>query len=148
MKTIKKVAEEMLNNFESRKRENGSEYYALKKNIEWQQNIIHKAHLDRMPDDDIYSRIYDFLCDFADADSDATEEDFREIIFNKEPDPYTSDLTAWLNNDVNNVYYLTEVLEEFEVKGGFEALSLAQQKYIQEIGNALLDAIIEHLEGC
>ena len=60
-----------------------------------------------------------------------------------EPDCYTSDLTSWLNSNSRNVYYLTEALEEMEIRDGFQALSYAQSRYIDEIGYAIIDGIDE-----
>ncbi len=61
-------------------------------------------------------------------------------------DVYTSDLTSWLNENNNNVYYLTEALEEYDVKDGFQALALAQYKAIYEIYEAVLNLIKKEIE--
>jgi len=149
METIQTIAEEMYNNFESAKRKDDTIYYRTKKDIDWQRDIVYEAHLDgdRLPNDDIYNRIDTFLSIFSGLDEDATEEDFRELIYEAEADCYTSDLTSWLNANNNNVYYLTQALEEFEAKDGLQALSIAQKQYIEEIGNGLLNGIIKHLEA-
>jgi len=148
METIQTIAQEMCDNFELVKRDDGSEFYRAKEIIDWQSDIVMEAHFDgdRMPNDDIYSRIDTFLSIFSGLDEDATEEDFRTLIYETEADVYTSDLTSWLNADNRNVYYLTEALEEYELKEGFQVLSIAQKLYIEEIGNGLLNGIIKHLE--
>ena len=66
---------------------------------------------------------------------------------NIEADIYTYDLTKWLHSSNDNVDYLTEALEEMEIKDGFQALSYAQSKYKHEIGNLLISGIIEYIEG-
>lgn len=144
-KNIGTIATEILENLEQKKRDNdGSYFYCPKKDISWQRGIIFNAHLDRMPNDDIYNRIYDILESIQDIE---TEEEAQERLYEIEPDIYTNDLTAWLNDNINNVYYLTEALEEgLDIKDGFKLLMYAQSKYIQEIGQTLIQGIIEHLE--
>lgn len=67
-----------------------------------------------------------------DIDFDTLRDDiFSEI----EADVYTSDLTKWLASSEYRVYYLTEVLEEFEPKDGFQLLGLAQIREIEEVYN-------------
>lgn len=147
-KSIQSVAQEILDNLETKTRQDGSQYIAPKDTIEWQQDIIREAHLDRMPNDDTYERIYNILDKLAiDLDDDANEETAREMIYEIEPDVYTSDLTSWLNDNNNNVYYLTEALEQMEIKDGFQLLQVAQGLYIREIANVLIGEIVKHIEG-
>lgn len=146
LKTIQQVAEVIYKNLEVNKRDNGSEYYSLKDCIEWQQDIIHAAHLDRMPSDDIYDRINTVLEVLSDLDKDATEDDVREAIYQIEPDIYSSDLTKWLNSNNNNVYYLDEAIQQ-GATDGFKLLASAQCAYIQEIASALISAIVEYIES-
>lgn len=144
-KTIADVVEEMYNNLDWSTRSNGDKYVKPINTIEWQQDIIHQAHGDRLPNDDIYERIYDILSMLRECES---EEDAQDRIYEIEADIYTFDLTKWLHNHIENVYYLTEVLEEYgsNIRDGFELLTVAQSKYIQEIGNALLSSIQEYIQ--
>lgn len=90
-----------------------------------------------------YNWLHDFLNDFTDYIESSKEKDISQDIDNfrdnineyidNRTEVYTSNLTAWLNSNNNNVYYLTEVLEENEVKDGFQLLQLAQYKAIEEI---------------
>ena len=60
---------------------------------------------------------------------------------------YTIDLTKWLSDNNNNVYYLTEALEEYSsIKDGFKLLQIAQYKAIEEIYNNALGCLIKDLE--
>lgn len=145
-KTIQTVAEEMYNNFELAEREDKSKYYRTKKDIKWQTDIIREAHLNRMPCDDIYDTIHTVLSNLSDLDVDVLEDDAREVIYQLESDCYTSNLTNWLNSHNENVYYLTQALEEFDCKDGFQALTVAQQCFMQEIGVSVLDGIISYIE--
>ena len=142
MKTFQEVAQEMHSNFEQATRTDGSKYYRTVEKIEWQKDIIHAAHGDRMPCDDIYERIEDILCNFTECED---EDAARERLYEIEPDCYTSDLTEWLSKDNRNVYYLDEAIE-MGCKEGFALLATAQKAYIEEIGNELINGIIEHME--
>jgi thymidylate synthase len=61
-----------------------------------------------------------------------SEEALETRIYEDEGLIYTKDLTEWLNSDINNVYYLTEALEEFEPKDGFNLLQIAYCKAYQQ----------------
>lgn len=143
-KTVQSVAEEMLKNMEQKERTNGDKFYCNIKEIEWQKDIIRKAHGDSLPDDYIYEFINDALCVLNDCEEGKEEESIYEI----EADSYTSDLTAWLHSSNDRVYYLTEVMEEgLSIMDGFQLLSAAQQKEKQEVAFAVLNGIKEYIEN-
>ena len=142
-KTIQSVAQEMLDNLETKERKDGTKYICCKERIQWQTDIIIKAHEDRLPNDDIYSFIDDALCVLADS----AEGNEQDAIMEIEPDVYTSNLTKWFNNHNGNVYYLTEALEEYGCKDGFQALSMAQAIHKQEVASAVLSGIEQYLNG-
>lgn len=141
--SINHIVKELYNNMVLDKRTDGSQFYKLKEPIQWQTDVIWKAHLDRMPDDDIYKRIYEILSTIVNCES---IEEMEDRIIEMSPDPYTKQLTEWLNSDIKNVYYLTNAIENYEPDDGFSLLSLAQKIYIDEIGHALIRAIQEELE--
>lgn len=103
-------------------------------------DAIHEAHGDRLPDDYIYQWFKDILSDLSDY-SIETQEDIDEAmgeIIDSNISVYTSDLTEWLNTNNNNVYYLSEVLDEYGSElDGFQLLSIAQSKAIQEVFDAI-----------
>lgn len=73
-------------------------------------------------------------------------EDFSDNIFeyaDTRVDVYTSNLTEWLNDNPNNVYYLTEAREETEETDGFKLLQIAQFKAIGELYNNALSIIVD-----
>ena len=139
---LQKIFEVFFENLTYSIRNNGEVYYHLIKEVKWQQEAIMAAHLDRLPDDDIYNIIYNFVCEFAALDEDAEESDFFDVIYNYEAEPYTGDLTKWLNSNICNVYYLTDAIEE-GVENGFQALQLARKKFAIEIGTELFNTILE-----
>ena len=143
-KTVQEVTKEMLDNMEWKERQNGDKIVVNKTEIEWQKNIIHNAHGDKLPDDYCYEFIYEALCTLSDSEEGNEEESIYEI----EADVYTSDLTDWLNNNNNNVYYLDEVIKEYgnNQQNGFNALMIAQYKAIEELYNNALYLLIEDLK--
>jgi len=84
--------------------------------------------------------------DFEDFDEleEAINEEMTEWA-DTETDIYTSDLTEWLNNRNDNVYYLSEAIEE-GAEDGFKALSMAQYKAIEELFTNANRCLIEHLK--
>jgi len=143
-RTVQDVAKEMLNNMEQKTRNDGKSFYCCKNEIEWQQDIIREAHGDKLPDDYVYEFTNDALCVLSDCDEGQEDDAIYEI----EADCYTSNLTEWLNSRCDRVYYLTEVLEEFQpVIDGFAALTMAQQKEKQEVAQAILSGIKEYIEN-
>lgn len=140
--TIQSVAKEMLKNLEKAKRTDGSSFVRTKKEIKWQKDIIHNAHGDNLPDDYIYQFIEDALCVLADCREG--EED--DCIYQIEADVYTSDLTKWLHSSNNRVYYLDEAISN-GAKDGFGLLAMAQTQEKQEVAQAVLQGIREHIEG-
>jgi len=114
---------------------------------QWMQDVIHAAHGDRMPNDQVYRMIDRIVSDLAEQDEDSDIDTLREALYEVEPDVYTNDLTGWLHDRADNIYYLTEALEESEFKDGFQLLTYAQSKFIIEIGEALLEALNNEAES-
>lgn len=99
------------------------------------RSSVRNAHGDSLPDDwvfDTYLRILQTMNDYE-MDNDEKLEDYRSEIVDGLVSIYTSDLTDWLGSNNSNVEYLTEALEEFEPKDGFQALAMAQYQAIDEI---------------
>lgn len=87
-------------------------------------------------------RCLNWLVDEAPEDIDEAEDVLLDAI-DREVDIYTSDLTSWLNQSASHVYYLTEALEEDNIKDGFQLLAFAQFRAIEEIWRGVLDLILE-----
>lgn len=133
---VKTLATQLGAAFDHRTRDNGDAFVCLKDDSpEWMTTIIRIAHEDKLPDDTVYTLIE--RCADAIADADNPSEAISEL----EPDSYTHELTAWLNSRVDHVYYLTQALQECEPKDGFQALAIAQQLQIHEVGEALIVAL-------
>ena len=102
-----------------------------------------------------YNWLNEFLCDFLDSINEEDNindimRDFEDNINEKidgTTDIYTSNLTAWLNHNNSNVYYLTEALEEQEIKDGFNLLQIAQYKAIEESYYSFLSSLKTYLNN-
>jgi len=136
--TIQELAKEAGAFFETRKRDNGESFVRyLDDTPEWIQDMVQQAHGDYFPDDYRYRWVVSALADFADCNEDSDTEDHIIEHVDSCVDCYTSGLTEWLNSNNRRVYYLTEALDEFDPKdgfqNGFQVLSMAQYKEISEV---------------
>ena len=139
-KTVNELAREALEWFETGTRDNGEEFVKTKEGRpDWLKNLIFTAHGGMMPDDYRYKFIEKSLQYISDQDEDADDLDCPEI----EADSYTGDLTAWLHSRNDRVYYLTEALEEYEIKDGFQALQMAQLRERGEVYYSVLNSLRE-----
>lgn len=136
-KTVNELAREALEWFESGTRDSGEKFVKTKYGRpDWLGNLIFAAHGDMMPDDYRYKFIEEALDLIANQDIDL---DCPEI----EADIYTSDLTKWLHSRNDRVYYLTEALETFGMKDGFQALQSAQIIEKEEVYWSVLENLRE-----
>lgn len=149
MKTIVQLAKELSHQLTTSERANEekTKYVHLKDGSPaWMQDVIHKAHGDRMPDDDVYKRIETIVDTIAELDDNADDDTIQERIDEIEPDCYTSNLTAWLNSRNDNVFYLDEAIQA-GITDGFQLLAYAQGVYIREIADALIAGLRELAES-
>ena len=133
--TIQQKAQEYYNQFETQKR--GEDPIVVFKNeSEDLKDSVYKAHGDRLPEDwifSIYHSILGSISDYEIEDEDDLQEKRSEIVDGL-VDVYTSDLTAWLNSNNNNVYYIEEAQKEYGMQeDGFKLLAMAQYMAIDEI---------------
>jgi hypothetical protein len=134
MSTVKSLAAELVEAFVTDKRDNGKEFVHLKDGSPaWMQPVIRAVYGDKLPDDTVYSFIEQAANAIAESDDDP-----QEAIYELEPDSYTNNLTAWLHERADHVYYLTEAIEQFQPTEGFALLALAQKIQMDEVGSALL----------
>ena len=147
--TRQETATEALKYFETKTRDDGSQYvsYDYETTPQWIKDMVYSAHEDGeyLPDDYRYSWIQEALSDFADANEDSDEDNIYEFV-DSAVDCYTSGLTAWLNSDNRRVYYLTQAIEEQDCKDGFQLLSMAQFEEIKEVYYAVYHSLDEQSE--
>jgi hypothetical protein len=139
---VKTLAKQLADALTTDKRADGKPYTHLKDGSPaWMTDVIHAVHAGKMPDDTVYEFIDRCACAIADYD------DPQDAIAEIEADSYTTDLTGWLHERCDHVYYLSEVLDEYgsDVKDGFQLLQLAQKRQLDEVGAALISEL-ENLE--
>jgi hypothetical protein len=136
MNSIVKKAEKALTFFIEGKRIYSEDtfVYLNEKAPEELRQAVKNAHGDSFPNDFVYGTFVDLLQKVTEYDDQRHNiEDIRHEIVESECDIYTHDLTEWLADDINNVGYLTEVMEEGGANDGFQLLSQAQYKAIDEV---------------
>ena len=149
---IREKAELMDKLFITKQRDNGKSYICIEGLAgqdypQWMQDVIFAGHLDTMPNDESYKAIRDIISSIADLAEDTEWETASEVIEalqdnnSIEADCYTSDLTEWLHSNNSYVYYLTQALDEYGCKDGFQALTMAQQIWLEEVAQAVADAL-------
>lgn len=146
-KTIVTQAKVLYEALESRTRNNGDVFYALKDNSpEWMTDVIHAAHGDSFPDDTIYKTIRDIASHLSDLDEDTDLYDAVDSINEIEPEIYTAKLTHWLSLSLEHYQYMQQAMDELgPFTDAFALLQAAQKRQIQAIGNALVDALDDTL---
>lgn len=149
---IREKAELMDKLIIAKQRDNGESYICIegeagKDYPEWMRDVVFAGHLDTMPNDKSYEAISGIISSIAELDKDKdwdTADGVIEALKDNnsiEPDVYTSDLTGWLHSNNSYVYYLTQALEEFDSKDGFQALTMAQQIWLEEVAQAIAYAL-------
>jgi hypothetical protein len=143
-----KLFEELSNSLETKKRDDNNTFVCNKENTpDYIHTIIQNVHGDSLPDDTIYEIIDQCASTIVEnCNEDSDESEFSDVIYEIESDVYISDLTKWLNKRPDNVYYLTQALEESDIKDGFELLMAAQRLQICEIGNLLVNEVLSMAE--
>lgn len=141
MKTVQEIANEASRWFITTKRDSGEEFTKTKDGRpQWLTDLIFTAHGDMGPDD----WKYDFISKSLDVIANSSDDDLECPTI--EADVYTSDLTRWLHSRADRVYYLTEALEEYGMKDGFEALQMAELKEIEEVYYSVLASLQKLVE--
>jgi len=126
----------------SDKKANGDYYIVLRDGSpSWMGGVCHAEYGSRADRDTVFEFIDKVAGHLAGLDEDVSRDDAIESLNEIPSDVYTTDLTAWLHASDYNVYYITEVLQEQDIKDGFALLGAAQKKQIEEVGAILIDAL-------
>jgi len=152
MNKIVEVAKRFLDCLEVRTRESGEQFVCFKSEViekdtdEYRKlsSLIWKLK-ENLSEDFVYWEVYNCLNEIIDLKPE-TEEGLEDILENIEPDVYTSDLTEWLNQHNGHVYYLTEALETYEIKDGFQLLAVAQELAKREVWTEVIELIRSEVE--
>lgn len=146
MNTLSQQLTYYANCFTTGKRADGTEYVYQATEDEELHNALYQAHGDKLPDDWTYRTFAYLLERLAETEVNTLEalEEVRYEVIDSMIDIYTYDLTAWLHSDINNVYYLSDVLQEGNtITDGFQLLSAAQAQAINELYQAIIDLLDE-----
>lgn len=144
---ITQLAHTAYNSFERKTRTNGEVFYACKDDApSWIREAVHDAHGDQFPSDEIYEFCHSVFGTFADYEC-ADEDGLQDTISQIEPDVYNRDLFNWLGDNLNNQYYVDQVMQEFGLfKTIVDAIGAGQVLHRQEIAQCLAQALIKQAE--
>jgi hypothetical protein len=147
MKTLQQQIKYYADQFEVKTRTNGETYVCAPEADDQLQHALYEAQL---PDDWTYSTFNAILERMQDYDTQTLEDfegDYQSEIVDSLVDISTHDLTGWLHSHNSNVYYLTEVQEQYgAIEDGFNLLSMAQYMAIDEIYTKVYQ-LLESTEG-
>ena len=132
------IAKEFLKNFTRRTRNDGSQFWDLSQDVEWQHNLVMEAYGDRMLCPEAYTTVCKILVEVFVA---STPEEAEEFLLDIEPYVNISDLTEWLHSDSANIEYLSEALTSVQPADGVTALSIAHRQFLQDVGFRLLKGL-------
>lgn len=147
MRTIQQKAKEYEEMFVSGTRQDGKSYVYLSDNAsEELKESVRAAHYSKLPNDWIYGTYADLMQKITEYNLDTFDqlEDVRSEIVDSYVDIYTHDLTAWLAENIDNVNYITEIIEDGDsddITDGFELLSRAQYNAIDEVMSEVMDLL-------
>lgn len=143
--TIQQLAAQMRDQFTSNTRDNGETFYhLLDGHPEWMTDVVREAHGNTLPDDTVYEFIRDAVYALAEADDDADTEELREAIYELEPEYRNYHLLQWAARWSE---YIDQAISNFGAQtiGSssdlFTLLQSAQKCQIEEIGNAVINAL-------
>ena len=131
--------------FKSKQRDNGENFVILKPNApEELRESVRAAHVHKFPNDWIYGTYADLIQRLTDYEINSIDdvENYRAEIVDGYVDVYTAKLTKWLADDVSNVDYLTEAIDEYgNQKDGFQLLAMAQYRAIDEVYGYIINLL-------
>lgn len=132
------VAREFLKNFTKKTRTDGSQFWDLARDIDWQHNLVMEAYGERMLCPEAYCSVFKILVEVFVA---SNREEAEEFLLDIEPYANISDLTGWLNSDSANIDYLTKVINHHNPADGVSALSIAHRSFLMDVGQKLINGL-------
>lgn len=146
MKTIQELATEVLNQFETKKRDNDENFECLKDgSAEWMRDLVREAHDSSLPNDMTYS----FITEALQALSD--NEDLDDAMISLEPDVYNRDLLNWLASSISRAEIVNEAVEEYGLSSKnfdlMQVIGMGQVKEKIEVFGVVLNQLQDHLDS-
>lgn len=147
MITIRELAGNLYDAFQTKTRDNGEEFVCLKDGSpEWMANVVRAAHGDMLPDDFRYSFIKEAAGAIHDAGDDADLDD-AAAEFSDEVDLYNSDLLRWVGSSVTRASYCDDAMEELgQPDGLFKLLQWGQAEERREVFELVVSSLLELAE--
>lgn len=140
--TIGSVARRMLDDFTRYEEQDGSQYWKLREEGEWQHHILMDACEGRIDYPQAYDAVFKVLVEIYLAEN---REQAEEFLYDIEPYDNLTDLNAWLGASHKNVEYVTAILQRGNPSSGLEVLAKAHKLYLQEVGRRIIDALEEYV---
>jgi hypothetical protein len=145
------LADTLAGSFETRERDNGGTFHALKDNApQWIADAVRAAHGDRLPCDWIYKQCDAIASDIRQAilHEDIEPNDLADSI-ETEADIYTASLTAWLADDIRNLDYCNQWADDMPVRKSDLCAMISGGQWLakQEIAGAMVQAYQTELEA-
>ncbi len=139
---IGSISRKVLENYTKKDHKDGTQFWDLREDVEWQHHLVMEAYKDRMLCPEAYNTVFKILMEIFIAENEEQAEDF---LYDIEPHQDINELTSWLHSSPQNIEYLTAALRENGVSDGVKILAKAHKLFMQEIGNNLIQAISEYL---
>ena len=144
------LADTLATSFETRERDNGGTFHALKDDApQWIADAVRAAHGDRLPSDWIYKQC-DAIASYirqAIIHDDVCPDDLADSL-EVEADIYTATLTAWLADDIRNLDYCNQWADVEGDTGDLCAMISGGQWLAKlEIADAMVQAYLTELEA-
>lgn len=142
---LQDAAKLMLKHFETKKRDNGDSFTALKDSApDWMTDVCREAHGRMLPDDFVFEVIVESLEAIVDHDDTQDANDSLEASFRN------FELLEWVSSNLSRSEYVNEGVREYGIDADkfdlFNALQVGQLTEKREIFSALLDALEDKLD--
>lgn len=142
---LQDAAKLMLEQFETKRRDSGESFKALKDSApDWMTDVCRDAHGRKLPDDFVFEVIVDSLNALVDYDDTQEANDSLEADFGN------ADLLAWVSSNLSRASYVNDAVQEFGMSESdfdlFKALQMGQLAEKQEIFGEVLDSLTEKLD--
>lgn len=126
--TVQEMANRMLGQMETKRRDSGDEFVSLKKgHAGWMRDITREAHSKMAPDDYKYRFIELALQAISSHDS------MDEALDSLEADPYNADLLAWLSSNLTRSSYVDDAVKNFGMTSdSFDTMAVIGMGQVEE----------------
>lgn len=124
---VQEKAQQYLDCFECKEVEKEKRWFVKDDGDPKVTEMVFESHDGMMPDNYKYSFAVDSLQALIDY------EDSDDALEGIEQDVYTHELLLWISSNNTRVEYLTQALEEFDMKDGLSAIGMAQWLEKQEV---------------